>query len=203
MANSIPIVHAMCKYYIEDNKLKVAEGVLGEHSGRKIVMFNSNNVQNEAFPGYRNIERVWKSGDILWLTERDDAKAKSLFTKHYVDVIKDLQKQIDEVGDLISMIRGTKVAYDIAKKTSKCFGEVEKRGKNNGGMSCERQYKESWDCSEFVNCEQYAKRKVSMLKEEMFIDLSDEDENHILSLGSRGAIDAAVRGMINKYWPVC
>jgi hypothetical protein len=42
-----------------------------------------------------------------------------------------------------------------------------------------------------------------MLKNEMFIDLSYEDEKHILELDSRGAIDAAVRAMINKYWPVC
>lgn len=202
MANSIPIGHVMCKYYFDDGQLKVAEGVLVERKNKKFVAFNSKDVPDESFPGYRNIERVWKGGDILWLTERDDALAKRLFTEYHVGIIKDLQKQIDDIGDRISMIRSVKVKSG-SKKVSKCFGEVEKTCNGDNKPEYERNYREGWDCSEFVDCEQYAKRKITMLKNEMFIDLSYEDETHILELTTRGAIDAAVRMMINKYWPVC
>lgn len=202
MANSIPIGHVMCKYYIEDEQLKVAEGVFVERKGKKFVEFNSKDIPDESFPGYRNVERVWKGGDILWLTERDDALAKRLFTEYHVDVIKDLQKQINEVGDRITMIRSVKVKSG-SKKISKCFGEVDKGTTKPNLEEWRRQSQENWDASEFVDCEQYAKRKITMLKNEMFIDLSYEDETHILELTTRGAIDAAVRGMINKYWPVC
>lgn len=200
MANSIPFGHEICKYYIEDNQLKVIEGILVNRVGKKWVAFNSKTVPDEPFPGYRNIERVWKGGDILWLTDRDDALAKSLFTKYHVDVIKDLQRQIDEVGDLISMIRSVKVKSGTGKRVSKCFGGIVKSDAKNNQVEWKRQQQEPWDCSEFVNCEQYANRKITMLKNEMFIDLSDEDAAHIIGLKTRGAIDAAVRGMINKYW---
>lgn len=202
MANSIPFGHTLCKYYIEDNQLKVVEGVLENRSGRKFIAFGSKEVPDESFPGYRNIERVWKGGEVLWLTERDDTLAKRLFTEYYVETIKDLQKQIDEAGDKISMIRSAKVK-SCSKKVSKCFGEVaSKDKKSNTTQEYERQYREGWDCSEFVNAEQYAERKINMLKQEMFIDLSYEDEKHIRGLKTRESIDASVRGMINKYWPV-
>lgn len=202
MSNSIPIGHALCKYYIEDNQLKVIEGVLENRNGRKFVTFGSKEVPDESFPGYRNIERVWKGGEVLWLTERDDALAKKLFTAYHVGVIKDLQKQIDDIAERIGMIRSAKVKNGTCKRVSKCFGEVAKRSKSNGTQECDRAYKETWDASEFVNADQYAERKINMLKQEMFIDISYEDEKHIRGLNTREAIDASVRAMINKYWPV-
>lgn len=200
MAKSIKEGHILCKYYIEDNQFKVIEGVLETRGSKKWIRFDSKTVPDEHFPGYKNVGRVWKGGEILWMTERDDAEAKRLFTAYHVEVIKDLQKQIDEVGDRISMIRGSKVIYGSSKRLSKCFGEIDKVESKPKQEEWRRQNQEHWDCSEFVNVEQYATGKIAMLKYDMFIDLSSEEERHIRSLGSRGAIDAAVRGMINKYW---
>lgn len=203
MSKSIKEGHILCKYYIEDDQMKVIEGVLVDRAGKKWIVFDSKTVPDEHFPGYKNVGRVWKGGEILWMTERDDAEAKRLFTAYHIEVIKDLQKQIDGIAERIGMIRESKVIYGSSKRLSKCFGEIGKADLTPKQKEYIRQNQEHWDCSEFVDADQYASRKVDMLKREMFIDLSDEDERHIRSLGTRGAIDAAVRGMINKYWPVC
>lgn len=200
MSKSIELGHQLCKYYIEDDQMKVVEGVLVSRSGKKWVAFGSKTVPDEHFPGHRNVGRVWKNGEILWLTERDDVEAKRLFTEYYVAVIKDLQQQIDDVGDRIAMIRSMKIKSGTGRKISKCFGEISEAELTPKQEEWRRQNQEHWDCSEFVDADSYAKRKVEMLKREMFIDLSSEDERHILTLDSRGAIDAAVRAMINKYW---
>ena len=197
MSKSITVGSVMCKYYIEDDQLKVVEGVLVTRAGKKWVEFGSKTVPDEKFPGHRNVERVWLGGKILWLPERDDALAKKLFTEYYVNIIKDLQKQIDEVGDTITMIRAVKVRLGSSKKLSKCFG-----GDNNEQPEWKRTCQENWDYSNIENIDEYAENKINMLKREMFINLSKEDELHLKTLKSFTAIDAAVRGMINKYWPV-
>ena len=180
--------------------MKVVEGILVNRAGKKWVAFGSKTVPDEKFPGYRNIERVWNGGEILWLEERDDALAKKLFTEYHVGLIKDLQKQIDAVGDKIAMIRKCKVAYGSSRGgRSKCFGDIVV----DDTPEYERVSREHWDVSEIADVKQYAECKVVMLKKEMFIELSDADVRHILGLSSHTAVDAAVRGMINKYWPVC
>lgn len=201
MAKSYADGQVLYKYYIEENQLKVIDGVLETRRNKKWVAFGYDDIPDEPFPGYRNIERVWKGGEILWLDKRDDELAKKLFTTYHVEVIKDLQKQIDEVGDRISMIRGGNIVLGTSKPRSKCF---DSDGVKTGALSKmeegRRQHQENWDCSEFINANQYADRKITMLKNEMFINLSAEDELHIRGLTSRGAIDACVRAMINKYW---
>jgi hypothetical protein len=198
MAKSIEDGQMLYKYYIEDDQLKVIEGVFINRAGRKYIAFDSRDVPNEGFPGYKNIGRVWANGKVLYLPGRDDELAKKLYTEHYVGVIKDLQMQIDDMGDRIAMIRKTKLNAR-STRLSKCFGEVETKTVVSG-EEWRRQSQEPWDCSEFVNAEQYAERKIMMLKQEMFIDLSPADELHLRGLTSRGAIDACVRAMINKYW---
>lgn len=196
MAKSIEDGQIMCKYYIEDDQLKVIEGVFVNKAGKKYIAFDSSEVPDEGFPGAKNIGRVWVNGKVLYLVGRDDELAKKLYTDYCVNTIKDLQMQIDDLGDRITMIRKTKLN---AGKRSKCFGEV----KNNTlteKPTYESVYRDNYDASEFVNAEQYAGRKIAMLKQEMFIDLSAADELHLRGLTSRGAIDACVRAMINKYW---
>lgn len=199
MAKSIPIGHQMCKYYIEDDQMKVIEGVLVNRAGKKWVAFGSKTMPDERFPGYRNIERVWNGGEILWLGERDDELAKKLFTDYHVGTIKELQHQIDDIGDKIAMIRSMKIKSGTGRRASKCFGDIVV----DDMPEYERTSREHWDISEIADVKQYAECKVVMLKKEMFIELSDDDVKHILSLTSHTAVDAAVRGMINKYWPVC
>lgn len=204
MAKSIPVGSVMCKYYIEHDQMKVIEGVLVNRAGKKWVAFGSETVPDEKYPGHRNIERVFNGGDILWLDVRDDALAKKLFTEYHVWVIKDLQRQIDEVGDKIAMIRKCKVAYGSSPgRRSKCFVDIPESELVSGQPEWKRQNNEHWDVSEITDVKQYAERKIDMLKKEMFIEISIDDERHILGLESHCAVDAAVRGMINKYWPVC
>lgn len=201
MAKSYVDGQMLYKYYIEENQLKVIDGVLETRRNKKWVAFGYDDIPDEPFPGYRNVERVWKGGEILWLDKRDDELAKKLFTTYHVDVIKDLQKQIDGVGDRISMIRGGNIVLGTTAPRSKCFdSDGVKTGVLSKMEEGRRQHQENWDCSEFINANQYADRKITMLKNEMFIDLSAEDELHIRGLTSRGAIDACVRAMINKYW---
>jgi hypothetical protein len=198
MAKSIEDGQMLYKYYIEDDQLKVIEGVFINRAGRKYIAFDSRDVPDEGFPGYKNIGRVWANGKVLYLPGRDDELAKKLYTEYCVNAIKDLQMQIDDMGDRIAMIRKIKLGTGSARR-SKCFGEIEAKTFTSI-EEWRRQSQEPWDCSEFVNPKQYVERKIAMLKQEMFINLSPADELHLRSLTSRGAIDACVRAMINKYW---
>lgn len=199
MSKSIKPGDQLFKYYIEDDRVKIVDGILEDRRGKKWVAFSSNTIPDETFPGYRNVGRVWKSGDILWLTKRDDALAKKLFTEYHIGVIKDLQQQIDDVGDKIDMIRRVKVTLGSTKRRSRCFAESESAS-GNVSQEYERSYREGWDCSNYTDPESYATRKIDMLQKEMYIDLSEKDILHLKTLKSRGAIDAAVRAIINKYW---
>lgn len=205
MAKTVAVGDKLYKYYIENSQIKVVEGIIDERKGKKYVIFDTETMPDEGFPGYRNIERVWKGGEILWLTDRDDEFAKQLFTKYHVEVIKELQKQIDDVGDRISMIRTVKVKAENRRiQRANCFGNVTATSSESSVDTSmtegKRQYQENWDASTFVDPAQYVERKIVMLQKEMCIELSSEDICHLKSLTSRVSIDAAVRAIINKYW---
>lgn len=53
---------------------------------------------------------------------------------------------------------------------------------------------------EFITPEKYIDAKVKMLQEHMCIDLTDEDISHLYEYRTEGEINAAVKGIINKYW---
>ena len=198
MPKSIALGQVLCKYYFKDNEMRVAEGILESRGNKKWVIFGCDEVPDERFPGYRNIERVWANGEVLWLAERDDDLAKRLFTRYYVEIIKDLQKQIDDAGDQIEMIRKARVRS--ADTRSKCFEEFGIYDNKQKKPNWVRTSSDNYDTSEFVDAEQYVERKIIMLKEEMCINLSAADEIHMKSLKTRDTIDACVRSMINKYW---
>ena len=42
--------------------------------------------------------------------------------------------------------------------------------------------------------------ELKMLQEHMCIDLTDEDISHLHEYRTEGEINAAVKGIINKYW---
>lgn len=192
MSKTIEVGQMVCKYFIEDEVLKVAEGILEERAGRKKwIAFDDDDIPDESFPGYKNIGRVWVNGEVLYLADRNDELAKKLFTDYCVGAIRDLQNQMDDLGDRITMIRKTNIRS--ANSRSKCFGEL-------GVYAPVKPKVDNYDTSEFINADQYAERKIEMLKGEMCIELSEVDELHLKSLKTRGAIDACVRAMINKYW---
>ena len=198
----------ICRYTLTDAGMNVEEGIIDGTGQHMYADFGTGKAPVK-FPGYRNIDRVWKDGKTLWLTERNDEEAKRLFTQHYVGLITELQRQIDEAAELVKVIRGSKI-----RATSKCFGEVREdnvdtaakpkskwaRSECEGTKECDRKTKTSWKSSDDITPDRYAKQKITTLKKEMYIDLSVEDIRHLKSLESCSAIDAAVRAIINKYW---
>lgn len=205
---TINVGSLLCKYLIVDGKLVVREGIVEEHAGRcKMVNFGPD-IEAEKIPRYKDLGRVWKGGETLWLAERNDELAKELFIDYWEDRISELKQEIDEANAVIKLIK--KRGF---KSTSKCFGDRSDSSDGGSGSAAkkkdrnkymkeyyERQYKEGWDCSEYIDPEQYARRKITMLEKEMYIELSVEDIQHLKSLTTRGAIDAAVRMIINRAW---
>lgn len=58
------------------------------------------------------------------------------------------------------------------------------------------------DCPEmvFINAKNYVDRKIRMLRQDMEIEPSGDEIKHLYSLKTRGDIDRAVAGLINKAW---
>lgn len=53
---------------------------------------------------------------------------------------------------------------------------------------------------EFTTPEKFIEAKVKILREHMCIDLTDDDIAHLREYRTEGEINAAVKGLINKYW---
>ena len=53
---------------------------------------------------------------------------------------------------------------------------------------------------EFTTPAKFIEDKVKILKEHMQIDVTDEDIRHLYEFKTEGEINAAVKGIINKYW---
>lgn len=52
----------------------------------------------------------------------------------------------------------------------------------------------------FKNPKDYVKRKLRMLRDDMWIEPSKEEIDHLYSLKTRGDIDRAVHSLIDRYW---
>ena len=53
---------------------------------------------------------------------------------------------------------------------------------------------------EFKNPKQYIKAKLKMLRNEMFIQPTEEEIRHLLTLKSDVAIDNAIHSIIDRHW---
>lgn len=53
---------------------------------------------------------------------------------------------------------------------------------------------------EFTTPEKFIEAKVKMLREHFMIDLTDDDIRHLHEFNTETQINAAVKGIINKYW---
>lgn len=53
---------------------------------------------------------------------------------------------------------------------------------------------------EYKNPKQYIKAKLKMLRNEMFIEPTEEEIRHLLTLRSDVAIDNAVHSIIDRHW---
>lgn len=53
---------------------------------------------------------------------------------------------------------------------------------------------------EFTTPEEFIDAKIEMLQKHLLIDLTDEDIAYLREYRTEGEINAAVKGIINKYW---
>ena len=67
------------------------------------------------------------------------------------------------------------------------------------GEEWKRQQNSNWD-AEFITPEQYVMVKLQMLKNEMYIRVTDEEEAHLYSLKTEGDINRAVASIIDRAW---
>lgn len=206
------------KYTFKNGHFIVQEGVAGACGPHYYVKFESCKTP-ERVPTGRNLNRVWKGGEVLWLTERDDERAKQLFTEYGVKSIEKLEDEIDKMGEYIKDVR--KAKFEI---TSRCvnsnesenFGDVVKTEQNeltdeptivNKRLmsqaiagECERQYKEAWNKEDFADIGAYVDHKLHMLQKEMFIVPSLDELAHLRRLTTQTAVDNAVHSIIDRAW---
>lgn len=53
---------------------------------------------------------------------------------------------------------------------------------------------------QFTTPEEFINTKIKMLKKDFYIDLTDDDIAHLREFKTENEINAAVKGIINKYW---
>lgn len=203
---SIEVGDYICKYTLEDKEIRVDEAEVFECGPRKYVQFNEREAPVKV-PRAADLGRVWRDGKTVWLSVRDDEKARDVFVDYGIRRIRALRAEIDDVDDMVAFIR----CYEF-KGRSKCFGAVglnggtgaagPKKAKSKSSVAAEgdRKYKTNWDTSEFVDCEQYVELKLEMLQKEMYIHVSDDEKRHLKTLKTQSAIDAAVRSIIDRHW---
>lgn len=91
---------------------------------------------------------------------------------------------------------------------SKCFGDYRKyRSKREFGVekTKENRHDEDWKKNDsffitFVTPEQYVEGKIEMLKEEMCINPTAEEIEHLKTLKTETSIDNAVHSIIDRHW---
>lgn len=63
----------------------------------------------------------------------------------------------------------------------------------------DRKYTESYEVA-FTTPEEYIDGKIVMLRNEMYINPTLEEINHLYSLKTEGDIDRAVHSIIDRHW---
>lgn len=53
---------------------------------------------------------------------------------------------------------------------------------------------------EFTTPDEYIDARVEILREHLFIGVTDEDVRYLREFKTEGEICAAIKGLINKYW---
>ena len=199
------------KYTLQEGQVTVQEGEPVECGNCYYVQFELGKAPEKALKK-KDIGRVWKDGSVLWLTKRDDELAKQLFTQYGVNRIVELQKEIDQVADMITLVRHKEFIF-----MSKCFGvadgvdetELKDSGSNSSNVRAAVSEDDIYDVDErtsvwkyddYKNPEQYVRHKLKMLRKEMFIRPTDKEVVHLKSLTTRTAIDNAVHSIIDRHW---
>ena len=84
------------------------------------------------------------------------------------------------------------------------FGNIKSRRvfaveDTSGDTEYRRQLQQNY-IIEYKNPKQYIKAKLKMLRNEMFIQPTEEEIRHLLTLRSDVAIDNAVHSIIDRHW---
>ena len=92
------------RYTVKNGKFFVHEGVVNDTGFRKLVNFRDGSPtlrcpRDEEFGSIRRV------GHSLWMTERDDAKARKMFIDYEINKIVDMEMQIKRKKDTIKMLR--------------------------------------------------------------------------------------------------
>jgi hypothetical protein len=53
---------------------------------------------------------------------------------------------------------------------------------------------------DFTTPEQFIDEKIKILREDFYINITEEDEAYLRSFKRQNEINTAIRGLINKYW---
>lgn len=53
---------------------------------------------------------------------------------------------------------------------------------------------------EFTTPNEYIDARVEILREHLFIEVTDDDVRYLREFKTEGEINAALKGIINKYW---
>ena len=92
------------RYTVKNGKFFVHEGVVNDTGFRKLVNFKDRSPTLRC-PRLDEIGKIKTVGQSLWLTERDDAKARKMFINYEINKIVEMEMQIKRKKDNIRMLR--------------------------------------------------------------------------------------------------
>ena len=91
------------RYTVKNGKFFVHEGVVNDTGFRKLVNFKDRSPTLRC-PRIDEVGKIKTVGQSLWMTERDDAKARKMFIAYESKKITELNKQIDKKVDTIAIL---------------------------------------------------------------------------------------------------
>ena len=92
------------KYTVKNGKLFVHEGNIIMSNGRKYVYFKHDS-SRKMYPRENVFGKVCSSGQSLWLTERNDKLAASIFIEYEEQKLDELRRQINIKTELINTLK--------------------------------------------------------------------------------------------------
>ena len=103
MKNDFKVGDKLYWYTAKDSKFIVHEGEIIELRNRLFVYFEDNHSRRRV---PKNDEfGIIQNGTNIWLAERDDKLAKSIFLKLHEECLSKLQKQIDNKIKFIELLK--------------------------------------------------------------------------------------------------
>ena len=99
------------RYTVCKGKFFCHEGVVNDSGFRPLVNFKDGS-QTVRCPRDGDIDTIRRVGHSLWMSERDDDKARAMFIKYELDKIEQLKKQIDRKIQIVNMLQAGYAGYE-------------------------------------------------------------------------------------------